>query len=437
MIDASWGDLLIDAAWKSVLVAGAALLLLALLKRRSAPNALRRAFRHGGRAAAPPADRGGSQPRAAPGQGAGACPRWRRRLWPKSAFFPTQPHPPAAQSRAPVPWKPAGPWITGETSLILYLLPAALLLLATVAAILRLFALRRRASVIVQQNWLTALAHAQRRMGIKSGTALLVSQELSSPVSWGVLRPIILLSEEALHKPVDAEAIIAHELAHVARFDWVNLLVARIATAMFWFNPLVWLLARQGISCARKRRTTQCCAPTFPTPIMPRCWSAPPATRASRCCWPPTASPRARGRCRCACAASSSRRCAAGRPGSAGARVARAGALLVAGPLAALTTHNPPRRFRWRKRRLRPRLPGVRRRAGCTTAPGFPGRPRGDPAGSGGATSGARDAGGACCPPWRPWPPWRPHGPLRLLPPLRLPRRPRPRPRSRPRLCWR
>jgi beta-lactamase regulating signal transducer with metallopeptidase domain len=43
----------------------------------------------------------------------------------------------------------------------------------------------------------------------------------------------------------EAEAIIAHELAHVARLDWAKLLVARLATAAFWFNPLVWKLAAE------------------------------------------------------------------------------------------------------------------------------------------------------------------------------------------------
>ena len=249
MIDATWGELLIEAAWKSVLVAGAVLLLLALLKRRSAAE--RACVAHFGMAAVlllpvlivagpslellPAAERA-PVPFAAPVADTVEV----------SALADTAAPMTADPLGGAAPIEAGGPWITGDMGLILYLLPAALLLLVTMVAILRLFALRRRASVIVQQNWLTALAHAQRRMGIKSGTALLVSEELNSPVSWGVLRPIILLSEEALHKPVDAEAIIAHELAHVARFDWVNLLVARIATAMFWFNPLVWLLARQG-----------------------------------------------------------------------------------------------------------------------------------------------------------------------------------------------
>jgi hypothetical protein len=86
---------------------------------------------------------------------------------------------------------------------------------------------------------------AQRRMGFKHGTALLVSEELRSPVSWGVMRPIILLNEQAIGATAEAEAIIAHELAHVARLDWAKLLLSRLACALFWFNPLVWKLARE------------------------------------------------------------------------------------------------------------------------------------------------------------------------------------------------
>jgi beta-lactamase regulating signal transducer with metallopeptidase domain len=136
---------------------------------------------------------------------------------------------------APVDWTPYA-----------YSIPLVALLLVTLVALLRLFALRRRAQVLVDPVWLSALAHAQRRMGFKNGTALLTSSELNSPISWGLMRPVILLNDEALAASGDAEAIIAHELAHVARFDWAKLMLARIATAVFWFNPLAWLLAREA-----------------------------------------------------------------------------------------------------------------------------------------------------------------------------------------------
>jgi beta-lactamase regulating signal transducer with metallopeptidase domain len=134
----------------------------------------------------------------------------------------------------------------GEIAVWVYMIPLALLLAAMLIAVVRLGAMHRRSNVLVESSWLNALARAQRRMGFKHGTALLVSDELRSPVSWGVMRPIILLNPQAVSAVEEAEAIIAHELAHVVRLDWAKLLIARLACAMFWFNPLVWRLARES-----------------------------------------------------------------------------------------------------------------------------------------------------------------------------------------------
>jgi bla regulator protein blaR1 len=158
-----------------------------------------------------------------------------------------------------IPWKGTGPVASkaveapspsaiSSTSVAtaIYAVPAAILLLLTLLALGRLITLRARADVLVDGHWLSALARAQRRMGFKHGTALLTSNELASPISWGVVRPVILLNRRAVEASGEAEAIIAHELAHVARMDWAKLLLARIATALFWFNPLVWALAREA-----------------------------------------------------------------------------------------------------------------------------------------------------------------------------------------------
>jgi beta-lactamase regulating signal transducer with metallopeptidase domain len=142
---------------------------------------------------------------------------------------------------------PARPLISASAAAsAIYALPAAILLLITALALARLIALRARADVLVDGHWLSALARAQRRMGFKHGTALLTSNELASPISWGLMRPVILLNSRAVEASGEAEAIIAHELAHVARMDWVKLLLSRVATALFWFNPLVWTLAREA-----------------------------------------------------------------------------------------------------------------------------------------------------------------------------------------------
>jgi|GEM_PF-514930 len=232
-------DLLVEIAWKSVITSGAALLLLLLFKNRSAAE--RSWIAHAGLIATV------LLPAAVI-----ALPRWEietgapvaqplppiESAAPAAPISDTAPLAEQAASFAPaIDWEIVAAWV--------YSAGAALLLLVMLLAVTRLFALRGRANVLVEQSWISALAHAQRRMGFKHGTALLVSSELGSPVSWGVLRPIILLNEEAVSSEAEAEAIIAHELAHVARMDWAKLLVARAATALFWFNPLVWLLARQ------------------------------------------------------------------------------------------------------------------------------------------------------------------------------------------------
>lgn len=145
----------------------------------------------------------------------------------------------------PAAAKPSSLSATAAT-MVLYAIPAAILLFITFLALARLVTLRARADVLVDGHWLSALARAQRRMGFKHGTALLTSDELASPISWGLMRPVIVLNTRAVEAQGEAEAIIAHELAHVARMDWIKLLLARIATALFWFNPLVWLLAREA-----------------------------------------------------------------------------------------------------------------------------------------------------------------------------------------------
>ena len=156
---------------------------------------------------------------------------------------------PIAPAAAPVIAQAAAaqPSISGTAATIaLYAVPAAILLFITLLALARLIALRARADVLVDGHWLSALARAQRRMGFKHGTALLTSDELASPVSWGLMRPVIVLNSRAVEAAHEAEAIIAHELAHVARMDWIKLLLARVATALFWFNPFVWVLAREA-----------------------------------------------------------------------------------------------------------------------------------------------------------------------------------------------
>lgn len=66
------------------------------------------------------------------------------------------------------------------------------------------------------------------------------------PMSWGFIHPTVVLPAEAEYWPQErARAVLLHELAHIQRQDWVVLMLAQFACALYWFHPLAWLATRQ------------------------------------------------------------------------------------------------------------------------------------------------------------------------------------------------
>ncbi|MGZ5986055.1 MAG: M56 family metallopeptidase [Caulobacteraceae bacterium] len=77
------------------------------------------------------------------------------------------------------------------------------------------------------------------------GCQLLVSEDCPGPMTWGVLRPVIMLPDEALDWPWERlVTVLRHETAHVRRRDGLAQALALLACALYWPNPLVWGAAR-------------------------------------------------------------------------------------------------------------------------------------------------------------------------------------------------
>ena len=79
------------------------------------------------------------------------------------------------------------------------------------------------------------------------------SEHIAVPLTVGVLRPTILLPAD--WRDWDAqkfEAVLAHELAHVARRDALTQRMAHLYRAIFWFNPLAWWLNRHLATLAEQ-----------------------------------------------------------------------------------------------------------------------------------------------------------------------------------------
>jgi uncharacterized protein (TIGR03435 family) len=82
--------------------------------------------------------------------------------------------------------------------------------------------------------------------GIHRRVEVLLHLSLPAPVTCGIVRPAIMLPPDTQEwEGEDLNRAIVHELEHVRRFDWASHVLARIACAMYWFHPLVWVAWRQ------------------------------------------------------------------------------------------------------------------------------------------------------------------------------------------------
>ncbi len=92
---------------------------------------------------------------------------------------------------------------------------------------------------IANELWLESGAHYKPRF--------MVSQQVAVPVTFTTLNDawILLPPTWPAWEPAKIKAALTHELAHVQRGDSNTLLLASLATCLFWFHPLSWFLQRQ------------------------------------------------------------------------------------------------------------------------------------------------------------------------------------------------
>jgi len=90
-------------------------------------------------------------------------------------------------------------------------------------------------------EWLDLLRDVARELGVRRRVALRIARTPAVPITWGIVRPVVLLPNEAQEwSRRRRRAVMLHELAHVARFDALTQVIAQLVLAVNWFNPLAW-----------------------------------------------------------------------------------------------------------------------------------------------------------------------------------------------------
>ncbi len=139
-------------------------------------------------------------------------------------------------------WRDYAPLVTG-----LYLIGVALMGLRLSLGLWGGRRLRRRATPITEASLLAALQRQATALGMRFVPALAYCERVTVPTVLGILKPMILLPVSLASglAPDQIESVLAHELAHLRRYDhFVNLMQCVIESLLF-FHPAIWWVSRR------------------------------------------------------------------------------------------------------------------------------------------------------------------------------------------------
>ncbi len=127
-----------------------------------------------------------------------------------------------------------GLWLTGA---VIALLPWAFGIIAR----RRLFT---RASDQLPQPWDQSLLVLRLLGNIPARARVRATNDCVTPMTWGVVRPIVLIPANTDWNESERRNALLHEFAHVHRGDCVTQFLSRAMCAIYWFNPIAWMVAR-------------------------------------------------------------------------------------------------------------------------------------------------------------------------------------------------
>ena len=115
------------------------------------------------------------------------------------------------------------------------------------AAGVRLSRIARQSSCVAEPAIDRLAQLAARQLGVAPARVRLRWTEREfTPMTWGLLRPVLILPMVA--QTWDEERlgqVLVHEMGHIHRWDVLTQALGSAACALYWFNPLVWMAARQ------------------------------------------------------------------------------------------------------------------------------------------------------------------------------------------------
>jgi len=125
---------------------------------------------------------------------------------------------------------------------LIYLAPCLLLLSRMVFAVRSVIGIGSRALVSTNRKALETAIEVAKKLEVSRSVSILQSREITSPFSFGIFSPKIVLPVQANDWSESMlEDVLVHEFTHIKRLDWPTTLICHFIASLYWINPLCWM----------------------------------------------------------------------------------------------------------------------------------------------------------------------------------------------------
>ncbi len=129
---------------------------------------------------------------------------------------------------------------------LLWFLGAFVFTLRLLGGLLWVHRIRRHHCLPAEAHFSETFHRLSERFSLYKPISLLVSPKVDVPMTIGYLKPIVLVPAGLLTgmEPWQVESIMAHEIAHIQRNDFLINIIQSIAEVIFFFHPAVWFISK-------------------------------------------------------------------------------------------------------------------------------------------------------------------------------------------------
>ncbi|GKX28733.1 hypothetical protein SH1V18_12130 [Vallitalea longa] len=109
---------------------------------------------------------------------------------------------------------------------------------------LNILLLLKKSNLCLDKKILFNMIECQKRVKVKKKVTLYVTSHISSPMTYGIISPKIIIPKDIIDNIDEKELqfIFLHELIHIKRYDVFFNILGMLVCTLYWFNPLVWYI---------------------------------------------------------------------------------------------------------------------------------------------------------------------------------------------------